>query len=85
MNESSYPVSRRNFVKSASLAFAAASVASPLFGQGLGQRTIKVAVIRCGGRGTFMLGRFIAAAKILDRKVEVVAVADAFAFARTVD
>ena len=78
MNESSSPVSRRNFVKSASLAFAAVSVASPLFGQGLGHRTIKVAVIGCGGRGTFMLGRFIAAAKILDRKVEVVAVADAF-------
>lgn len=78
MNDPSSLISRRHFVKSASLAFAAASVASPLFGQSPGQRTIKVAVVGCGGRGTFMLGKFIAAAKILDRNVEVVAVADAF-------
>jgi len=79
MNKPASLTSRRNFVKSASLAFAAASVASPLFGQGLGQRTIKVGVVGSGGRGTFMLGKFIAATKILDLKVEVVAVADAFA------
>ncbi len=78
MNEIISPISRRNFVKTASLTFAAASLASPLFGQGLGQRTIKVGVVGSGGRGTFMLGRFIAAAKLLDRNVEVVAVADAF-------
>ncbi len=71
-------ISRRNFVKSASLSLAAASLASPLFAQSPGQRTIKIAVIGSGSRGTFMLGKFIAAAKLLDRKVDVVAVADAF-------
>jgi myo-inositol 2-dehydrogenase/D-chiro-inositol 1-dehydrogenase len=78
MNERIFPISRRTFVKTASLSLAAASLSSPLFGQSIGKRTIKVAVVGCGGRGTFMLGKFIAAATILDRNVEVVAVADAF-------
>jgi predicted dehydrogenase len=71
-------LSRRNFVKSASITLAAAGLARPLFAQTPGQHTIKVAVVGCGGRGGFMLKNFISAAKILDRKVEVVAVADAF-------
>jgi len=71
-------LSRRNFVKSASLTLAAASLTGPLFAQSPGKRALKVAVVGCGGRGGFMLGKFIAAAKVMDRQVEVVAVADAF-------
>ncbi len=75
MNQS---ITRRSFVKTASVSLAAASIATPLFAQGPGQRTVKVAVVGCGWRGGFMLGKFIEAAALLDRKVEVLALADAF-------
>lgn len=71
-------ITRRHFVKSATVTMAAASVAAPLFGQGGSSKTVKVAVVGCGGRGRHDLGKFMEACELLGKKAEVTALADAF-------
>lgn len=74
-------ITRRNFVKAATVTGAALSSFNILGAQtlnGLNARKIKVGLIGCGGRGKGALKNFIDAAELLGIPVEVVAVADAF-------
>lgn len=74
-------ITRRNFVKAASVTGAAISSFNILGAQtvgGLKTNKIKVGLIGCGGRGTGALKNFLEAAKLLGIETEVVAVADAF-------
>ncbi len=75
-------VSRRSFIKTA----AAANIALGSFGvlRGAGDRSFKVGLIGCGGRGNGALGEHVNAAKILNEtlglgvEIKVVATADWF-------
>jgi len=73
-------ISRRNFVKSATLATGAVASLGAMSCQakGMNKSKIKVGLIGCGGRGKGAMGNFLEAAKTLEIEVEVVAVADAF-------
>lgn len=74
-------ITRRNFVKAATVTTAAIPAFNILGAQtiaGLNTNTIKVGLIGCGGRGKGALKNFIEAAKILGIETKVVAVADAF-------
>ena len=74
-------ITRRNFVKAATITGAAIPAFNILGAQtmsGLNISKIKVGLIGCGGRGNGALKNFMQAAELLGIQVEVVAVADAF-------
>lgn len=77
-NKSVKSLSRRQFLKTASVTLAASS--SLLNGQlfGAGKDHLKVALVGCGGRGKDALKNFLEAAKHLNIKVDIVALADYF-------
>jgi myo-inositol 2-dehydrogenase / D-chiro-inositol 1-dehydrogenase len=68
-------VSRRDFLKVSAASMAALSI-NPSGLYAAGDDEIKVGLIGCGGRGSGALGQFIEAAKMLNTKVKVVALAD---------
>ncbi len=75
-------ITRRHFVKAATVTGAAAIPAFNILGaqtaNGLNTSKIKVGLIGCGGRGNGALENFMEAAELVGIQVEVVAVADAF-------
>ncbi len=73
-------ISRRSFVKSATLATGAIASfgAMSCQAQGMDKSKIKLGLIGCGGRGKGALGNFLEAAKTLEIEVEIVAIADVF-------
>jgi len=76
---SSTNVSRRSFIKGATILGVAAQ-AVPLINaraQGVPKK-FKVGLVGCGGRGTGALGNFLDAAKLVGVEIEVVGVADVF-------
>jgi myo-inositol 2-dehydrogenase/D-chiro-inositol 1-dehydrogenase len=68
-------VSRRDFLKVSAASMAALSI-SPAGLYAAGDDEIKVGLIGCGGRGSGALENFIEAAKMINVKVKVVALAD---------
>lgn len=75
----SYPMSRRGFVKNVALA-SLAMQAVPLFAQSAAApRRLKIGLVGCGGRGRGAVANLLEAAPLAGVEVEIYAVADVFA------
>lgn len=75
---SSTALSRRDFLKTSSLAAGAAALSFPAFVSAQTKPTINAAVIGAGGRGLGAAGDLLNAAKQVGVEAKIVAIADAF-------
>lgn len=77
--ENGIDVTRRSFIKSSVAAGAVLGGLSSMNAVGEDKKTIKIALIGCGGRGNGAVGNCLAAGSMLGLSIKVVAAADVFA------